>query len=149
MDFTLSFEHLGWGLKMTVLGMGLVFVLLALLWLLLTLVLKFDKEPEPEAEAEAEAEAKAAAQEAPAEAGHTAATASDTGARPPECPTVNGMPADLVAAILVAAHKHRQTLRRQAAPLVRAVQPGSQLFASRWLASGRARQTHNWQPRGR
>jgi hypothetical protein len=59
------------------------------------------------------------------------------------------MEAGLVAAILVAAHKHRQTLRRQAAPPTRAVWPGSQLFASRWLAAGRARQTHNWQPRGR
>jgi Na+-transporting methylmalonyl-CoA/oxaloacetate decarboxylase gamma subunit len=144
-SFTLSFEHLGWGLQMTVLGMGLVFILLALLWLLLTLVLMLDKEPE-----EAKAEEKAAALEATVEAERIAAAADDAiGAQTPERPTVNGMPADLVAAILVAAHKHRQTLRRQAAPLVRAVQPGSQLFASRWLASGRARQTHNWQPRGR
>jgi len=37
-------EHLDWGLKMTVLGMGLVFALLALLWGLLTLVLALDKE---------------------------------------------------------------------------------------------------------
>ena len=37
----------------------------------------------------------------------------------------------------------------QAAPLVRTVWPGSQIFASRWLATGRARQTNNWQPRGR
>ena len=59
------------------------------------------------------------------------------------------MPADLVAAILVATHKHRKSMRRQAAPLVRTVWPGSQIFASRWLATGRARQTNNWQPRGR
>jgi Na+-transporting methylmalonyl-CoA/oxaloacetate decarboxylase gamma subunit len=36
-------ENIGWGLQMTVLGMGLVFAPLALLWLLLTVVLKLDK----------------------------------------------------------------------------------------------------------
>ncbi|MDR3220896.1 MAG: OadG family protein [Candidatus Accumulibacter sp.] len=138
----LHMEHLGWGLQMTVLGMGLVFALLALLWLLLTVVLKLDKEEEPAPEV--------GAQEATVEAEHIAAIADDAvGAQTPERPTVNGMPADLVAAILTAAYKHRQTLRRQAAPLTRAVAPGSQLFASRWLAAGRARQTHNWQPGGR
>ena len=35
-------ENLGWGLQMTVLGMGLVFALLAVLWVLLTVVLKLD-----------------------------------------------------------------------------------------------------------
>ena len=135
-------EHLGWGLEMTVLGMGLVFALLALLWLLLTLVLKLDKEDEPEAEI--------SPQEATVEAERIAAIADDAvGAQTPERPTVNGMPADLVAAILVATHKHRKSMRRQAAPLVRTVWPGSQIFASRWLATGRARQTNNWQPRGR
>ncbi len=38
-------ENLGWGLQMTVVGMGLVFLLLALLWGLLTLVLAFDRAP--------------------------------------------------------------------------------------------------------
>lgn len=133
-------EHIGWGLQMTVLGMGLVFALLALLWVLLTLVLKLDKEPEVEV----------SAQEATVEAERIAALAdAAVGAQTPEPPTVNGMPADLVAAILVATHKHRQTMRRQAAPLVRTVWPGSQLFASRWLATGRARQNNNWQPKGR
>ena len=135
-------EHLGWGLEMTVLGMGLVFALLALLWLLLTLVLKLDKEDEPEEEISPQA--------ATVEAERIAAIADDAvGAQTPERPTVNGMPADLVAAILVATHKHRKSMRRQAAPLVRTVWPGSQIFASRWLATGRARQTNNWQPRGR
>lgn len=133
-------ENIGWGLQMTVLGMGLVFALLALLWLLLTLVLKLDKEPEVEV----------TAQEATVEAERIAAIADDAvGAQTPERPTVNGMPADLVAAILVATHKHRKSMRRQAAPLVRTVWPGSQLFASRWLATGRAQQNNNWQPRGK
>ena len=135
-------EHMNWGLQMTVLGMGLVFALLALLWLLLTIVLKLDKEDEPEEEI--------SPQEATVEAERIAAIADQAvGAQTPERPTVNGMPADLVAAILVATHKHRTSMRRQAAPLVRTVWPGSQIFASRWLATGRARQTNNWQPRGR
>ena len=133
-------ENIGWGLQMTVLGMGLVFALLALLWLLLTLILKLDKEPVVEV----------SAQEATVEAERVAALADNAvGAQTPERATVNGMPADLVAAILVAAHKHRKTMRREAAPLVRTYWPGSQIFASRWLATGRARQNNNWQPRGR
>ena len=36
-------DNLGWGLQITVLGMGLVFALLALLWGLLDLVLRFDR----------------------------------------------------------------------------------------------------------
>jgi Na+-transporting methylmalonyl-CoA/oxaloacetate decarboxylase gamma subunit len=135
-----------WGIKMTVLGMGLVFGMLALLWVLLTLVLKLDKEEEEPEEAAGQETA-----EASAEAGQTAAIAGPTeGAQMPARPTtINGLPADLVLAILIATHKHRQTMRRQAAPLVRAVWPGSQIFASRWLATGRAQQTNNWQPRGR
>lgn len=133
-------ENIGWGLQMTVLGMGLVFALLALLWLLLTLILKLDKEPVVEI----------SAQKATVEAERVAAIADQAvGAQIPEQATVNGMPVDLVAAILVATHKHRRTMRREAAPLVRSVWPGSQIFASRWLATGRARQNNNWQPRGR
>ena len=133
-------ENIGWGLQMTVLGMGLVFALLALLWLLLTLILKLDKDPVVEV----------SAQESMIEAECVAALADQAvGAQTPERATVNGMPADLVAAILVATHKHRKTMRREAAPLVRSVWPGSHIFASRWLATGRARQTNNWQPRGR
>ena len=133
-------EHIGWGLQMTVLGMGLVFALLALLWLLLTLILKLDKDPVVEV----------SAQESMIEAERVAALADQAvGAQTPERATVNGMPADLVAAILVATHKHRKTMRREAAPLVRSVWPGSHIFASRWLATGRARQNNNWQPRGR
>lgn len=135
-------ENLAWGLKMTVLGMGLVFALLGLLWGLLTLVLALDKEP---------VVAAAVADEplnVPAEG--VAATMDSTGeAKAPEPPTVNGMPADLVAAILIATTKHKLTLRRQAAPVMRSYRPGSQLFASRWVATGRARQNHSWQPRGK
>jgi Na+-transporting methylmalonyl-CoA/oxaloacetate decarboxylase gamma subunit len=133
-------QHLGWGLQMTVLGMGLVFALLVVLWGLLTLVLALDKEPKAEL----------TAQQANAEAERIAAVADDAvGAQVPERPTVNGMPADLVAAILVATMKHKKTLRRQAAPMMRSYWPGSQLFASRWVATGRARQNTTWQSRGK
>ena len=125
---------------MTVLGMGLVFALLGLLWALLTVILMLDKEPK----------AVVSELETNAEAERIAAVADDAvGAQVPEPATVNGMPADLVAAILVATMKHKLTLRRQAAPFMRSYWPGSQLFASRWVATGRARQTTNWQPRGK
>ncbi len=132
-------ENLEWGLKMTVLGMGLVFALLGLLWGLLTLVLMFDKE----------AEVPVSALDATAEAERIAVVAAQAvGAQVPEPATVNGMAADLVAAIMVATMKHRLTLRREAAPLMRSIQPG-RLHTSRWVAAGRARQTTTWQPRGK
>ncbi len=133
-------ENLEWGLKMTVLGMGLVFSLLGLLWGLLTLVLVLDKEPS----------VPVSAKEAIAEAERIAAVADDAvGAQVPEPATVNGMPADLVAAIMVATMKHKLTLRRQAAPFMRSYWPGSKMFASRWVATGRVRQNYSWQPRGK
>jgi len=133
-------ENLAWGLKMTVLGMGLVFTLLGLLWGLLTLVLALDKEPSAAlADEPAKAQAEASAP----------IVSADAGAPVPQTAVVNGLPADLVAAILVATLKHKLTLRRQAAPVMRSYWPGSQLFASRWVATGRARQNHSWQPKGK
>jgi Na+-transporting methylmalonyl-CoA/oxaloacetate decarboxylase gamma subunit len=132
--------NLGWGLQMTVLGMGLVFGLLALLWGLLHVALRFDEVP-----------AGAAADEAPvAEAERIAAGADDaTGAPVPAMPTVNGLDADLVAAITVATLTHEGVRRREAAPVMRSYWPGSLLYASRWVASGRMRQNGTWQRRGR
>lgn len=43
-------------------------------------------------------------------------------------------------ALTVAVLTHAEHRRRQAAPETRAHAPGSQLFASRWLSVGRARQ---------
>jgi Na+-transporting methylmalonyl-CoA/oxaloacetate decarboxylase gamma subunit len=132
-------DNLGWGLQMTVLGMGLVFALLALLWGLLTLVLKFDPAPaEP-----------VSPQAATREAERIAAVAgSAVGAQVPVVPTVNGMDADLVAAITIAVLRHKSVRRSEAAPAMRSYWPGSLLYASRWVASGRARQNRNWH-RGR
>lgn len=83
-------ENLGWGLQMTVVGMGLVFLLLALLWGLLTLVLALDKTP---------AETSAVQ------------TAAETTRK-----SDDRLPADLVAAITAAVLKHRSTLRRGSTP---------------------------------
>ncbi len=131
--------NLGWGLQISALGMGLVFGLLALLWGLLHLVLRFDRAP-----------AEAAAGGTPmAKAERIAAVADDAiGAQVPVTPTVNGMDADLVAAIVVATLTHEAVGRREATPVMRSYWPGSLLYASRWVASGRMRQNGTWQRRG-
>ena len=133
-------DNLGWGLQMTAVGMGLVFGLLALLWGLLALVLRFEgAAPEP-----------LSADATILEAERIASIADDAiGAQVPVTPTVHGMDADLVAAIVVAALKHKGVRRHQAAPVMRSYWPGSLLYASRWVASGRARQNRSWQRRGK
>ncbi len=115
-------ENLGFGLMMTVLGMGIVFTVLGLVWGLLTLLTYFDR-PEP-------------------------ATATEAAPAPAVAPPAEGqLTPDEVAAIAVAVAVHTATLRREAAPTVRSYWPGSLLFASRWVAAGRARQNQSWQRR--
>jgi Na+-transporting methylmalonyl-CoA/oxaloacetate decarboxylase gamma subunit len=133
-------EHLGWGLQMTVLGMGLVFALLALLWGLLTLVLKLDREPEqPATREEVAEEAEQAIERAEGR----------VGGQVPGVTTVHGMDADLVAAVMVAVLRHKAERREVAAASARSHGPGSLLYASRWVGAGRSRQTRSWQPKGR
>ncbi len=133
-------ENLGWGLQMMALGMGLVFGLLALLWGLLTLVLRFDREPQAAGEPAAIGDDAGAA---------AAASDAAVSAQPaPRVATIDGMDADLVAAILVAVLRHKEVRRAQAAPAMRSYWPGSLLYASRWVASGRARQNTTWERRG-
>ena len=134
-------ENLGWGLQMMALGMGLVFGLLALLWGLLTLVLRFDREPQVVGAAAPTGEAASAADGAP--------DLTPTVQPAPRVATVEGMDADLVAAILIAVLRHKEVRRAQAAPAMRSYWPGSLLYASRWVASGRARQNGSWERRGR
>ena len=129
-------ENLGWGLQMTALGMGLVFALLALLWGLLTLVLKFD--PIPAEPASPPGAAAAGAER----------IASVAGGEPVVVHSVDGMDAAVVAAITIAVLRHKAVGRREAAPSMRLYWPGSLLYASRWVASGRARQNRSWH-RGR
>ena len=113
-------ERLFTGLNLTVLGMGLVFLLLALLWGLLVLMLRLDCEPPSGADAAGVRRA-GPARLAP----------------------------ELLTAISIAVLTHRSVLRKQAAPAMRSFWPGSILFASRWVAAGRHRQTQNWHPGNR
>jgi len=53
----------------------------------------------------------------------------------------SGFTADNIAAIATAVMAHAENRRRLAAPEVRVAEPGSQLFASRWISVGRGNQT--------
>lgn len=115
-------SDLGFGLGISVIGMGLVFGLLALLWATLEIIGRVDqriRESEP------------AAPPLPAEA-KVVPTAAEL---------------DEMAAIAVAVMLHAEARRRQAAPAMRSTPPGSQIYASRWLAAGRTRQTRGWMGR--
>jgi glutaconyl-CoA/methylmalonyl-CoA decarboxylase subunit delta len=132
-------DDLLWGLRMTVLGMGLVFGLLALLWGLLTLVQRLDREPG----------AVPAPGPTPAARPGGSAAAGTVATLPHTPATADGLDAELVAAILAATLAHRALRRREAAPVMRSYLPGSQLHVSRWVGAGRARQIQSWQHRGR
>lgn len=112
-------SDLGWGLLMMVAGMGTVFALLVLLMGVLMGVGRLDRQPAEESATEPE--------ELPAPA-----------TAPPAAP--DGVDAATLAAIAVAVTTHAELRRRQAGPETRAHAPGSQLWASRWLAVGRSRQ---------
>lgn len=118
-------DNLGFGLQITLLGMGIVFALLAALWGVLALLLRFDRPPE----------SSAATQAAFDEARESAAGAQVI---------ANGLDRDTIAAITIAVLTHRAIRRKQAAPAMRFYRPGSLLFASRWLVAGRARQNRSW-----
>jgi sodium pump decarboxylase gamma subunit len=122
-------ENLSFGLNITVVGMGLVFALLLLLWLVLFLIGKIDNLSFMKEEATEEA------------------------AEPADSFVVTGRHAheiepDVLTAITIAIAAHMSSRRRQAAPSMRMTVPGSQIFASRWLAAGRTRQTGGWTPKG-
>ncbi len=122
-------ENIPWGLYMTAAGMGTVFLLLLMLMLVLSLIGKLDaagKRPPvpPVTDEPDETDADA---DVPAELQHP-------GALSPE----------LIAAITIAVITHAKVRRGQAAPAMRRVAPGSQLFASRWVSVGRAYQNQPW-----
>jgi Na+-transporting methylmalonyl-CoA/oxaloacetate decarboxylase gamma subunit len=150
---------LAFGLQLTAQGMGLVFGLLALLWGALELAGRVDRaraaraaaEPAQGARPPREAHEPLARAEdrAPEDAGSTAVAVDAIRAGPLE---VRGAGAadlclEALAAIAIAVAHHAAARRRQAAPETRSARPGSLLFASRWLASGRAKQTRGWTPR--
>lgn len=124
-------SNLGWGLQMTVLGMGLVFSVLVLLWGLLRFVLYLEDRGTVTADAPASPPVEPAAET------DAATTKGD------------GMDPELVAAITAAVVAHRAVRRREAAPSMRTFWPGSLIHASRWVGSGRVRQNRSYQRRGR
>jgi Na+-transporting methylmalonyl-CoA/oxaloacetate decarboxylase gamma subunit len=121
-------EDLAFGLRISAIGMGLVFSLLGMLWLVLAAIGRID--------GAARAGAPPPAEPAPG----TGPVALVSGGE--------GLDPDALAAVSVAAVTHAAVRRRQAAPEMRATPPGSQLHASRWLASGRTQQTRGF-TRGR
>lgn len=105
------------GLRLTVLGMGMVFLLLALLWLVVGLLVRADQAPPEKKRVHAPRRVE------PATAGP-------------------GVEPELVAAIIIAVRAHIRVRRKQAAPAMRAHPPGS--LQSRWVSVGRVRQTKYW-----
>jgi len=122
--------NMAFGLNITLIGMTLVFSLLALLWLVLTLIGKIDSLPFLKGEAEEET-----AEEEPASFVVTERHSDE-------------IDPEVMAAITIAVAAHLAMRRRQGAPSMRMTVPGSQIFASRWVAAGRTRQTGGWTPKG-
>lgn len=122
---------MAFGLNITLIGMSLVFALLALLWLVLTLIGKIDNLPFLKGGEEADA-----AEDEPGESYVVTNRRSDE------------IEPDVIAAIGIAIAAHVAMRRRQGAPSMRMTVPGSQIFASRWVAAGRTRQTGGWTPKG-
>ncbi len=123
--------NMAFGLNITLIGMSLVFMLLALLWLVLTLIGKVDSLPFLKGGEEVEAPV----EEEPA-------SFVVSGRRSDE------IDPEVMTAITIAVAAHVAMRRRQGAPSMRMTVPGSQIFASRWVAAGRTRQTGGWTPKG-
>jgi Na+-transporting methylmalonyl-CoA/oxaloacetate decarboxylase gamma subunit len=121
-------DNLAFGLQITAVGMGLVFALLGLLWGLLALAGRLEPRPAPAAPPDAPALELAA--------GDTALRVEGAG--------VEQLPPEALAAIAAAVLAHAANRRGQAAPEMRSYWPGSLLFASRWVAAGRDRQTRGY-----
>lgn len=119
-------ENLGFGLWMTAMGMGTVFALLVLLMLVLRVIGWADQRFGRRSSARA----------VPALDGEPEPEAS-----------LDQLTPDEIAAITIAVITHARVRRGQAAPAMRQVQPGSQLFASRWVAVGRSYQNQPWKTR--
>lgn len=127
-------DELLFGLRTTVLGMGIVFGVLAILWVLLTVIVRLDRRL-------------AERQPADAPAGGVETGAPATARHPVLEGDASALDPRLVAAITVAILRHEEARRLQAAPAMRSYWPGSLLFASRWVAAGRTRQGQSWRPR--
>ncbi len=113
-------DDIGFGLWITAIGMGSVFALLILLMIVLKVIGWTDR--------------RESAEEA------TGATPVAVAPVPPP----EGLSEDEVTAIAVAVITHARIRRLQAAPAMRTHEPGSQLFASRWVSIGRGYQNQPW-----
>lgn len=120
---------------MTAAGMGTVFAMLLLLMLIVLLMGRLDRQPTTPDPAARDG---LAADDLDAMSGID--DVPDTGPRM----LADGLTEDQVAAISVAVLLHADIRRQQAAPAMRAHQPGSHIFASRWVANGRGLQTQPW-----
>lgn len=127
-------ENMGFGVYMTIAGMGTVFLLLALLSGVLMLMGRMDAQP-----------AAARAEEEPLE--EYIEEDEEEVALPALSMQTDGLDADTIAAITIAVLTHWEVRRKQAAPAMRSYWPGSQLFASRWVAAGRVHQNQSWRRR--
>lgn len=128
-------EDLGFGLSITLAGMGTVFGLLLLLTGMLVLIGRLDQRS-------GSLEAPSVALTQPV-AGPAGAAEGDAGAPEP----APGLDPRLVAAITVAVATHVREVRRQAGPVMRADPPVAFDHTGRWAATGRARQTRPWRRR--
>ncbi|MFZ1283343.1 MAG: OadG family transporter subunit [Propionicimonas sp.] len=121
-------DNVGFGLYLTLYGMGTVLGLLLLLMLALKAIGWYDQRRT----------VRPAARE-----GNAAARLTDQLHEPlPQNP--DELSPELLAAISIAVITHARVRRGQAAPAMRQFEPGSQLFASRWVAVGRSYQNHPW-----
>lgn len=135
-------SDLFFGLQITVIGMALVFGLLALLWGLLALAGRLEQatsSPRPVAPADVPALETAAGEVEPPVVERALPLVRVRG------PGADELEPEALAAITAAVLAHATNRRRQAAPETRSYWPGSLLFASRWVAAGRARQTRGHQ----
>jgi len=134
-------NNIGFGLWMTCMGMGTVFSMLALLMGVLALMGRLDRTKVPAIEAAETDDGAVTEEPSPCHSLSTDITTDD--ARSGGM-TASGPTPELLAAITTAVLTHVKVRRAQAAPEMRQAQPGSRLFASRWVAVGRAYQNKPW-----
>ena len=127
-------DDLGWGLFMTAAGMGTVFALLLILMGLLLAIGAWDRRS---------VEATAPRSAWLEDAGSAEVTAPVTAGSSVEV-LGHGLTRDQVAAVALAVTIHERVRRAQAAPAMRTHQPGSHLYASRWVSAGRTLQNTSW-----
>ncbi|MEL4356600.1 MULTISPECIES: OadG family protein [unclassified Luteococcus] len=158
-------NNLGWGLEMTLVGMGVVFALLAMLMGVLTLIGRLDRpdapkavEPDPAPAAQSGSTAAEPVEAPPATMAEPSDTtvaepATSTLAEPVEVPAssveilTDGLTVDQATAVALAVITHAEVRRQQAAPAMRTHAPGSQIHTSRWVAVGRGQQNMSWNRR--